>query len=138
SGGVPVGRTRPRASQTPAGVHGRRRLRHLRFASLPEQPDQGPGIHRRGPTARGAPHGFHGVRPGMESLMPVVTYRNATYEIRESETVLEALLRGGVDLPFSCRKGSCQACLLRATRGSPPADAQSRLAPELVSTGHFM
>lgn len=70
--------------------------------------------------------------------MPFLTYKDARYELREQETVLEALMRGGADVKFSCRKGACQACLLRATRGTPPSEAQRTLRPELVESGHFM
>jgi CDP-4-dehydro-6-deoxyglucose reductase len=29
---------------------------------------------------------------------------------REGETILDAFLRGGVKLPYSCRRGGCQEC----------------------------
>ena len=70
--------------------------------------------------------------------MSTVTYRGAVYEVREDETVLDALLRGGADIDFSCRRGSCQTCLLRATDGTPGEDAQKSLRPQLVESNHFM
>lgn len=56
---------------------------------------------------------------------------------RADESVLDALLRGGVDVPFSCRKGSCQTCLLRAVEGDPGSRSTRGLHPALVESGHF-
>lgn len=38
-------------------------------------------------------------------------------EVQEGETVLEAGLRRGLNLPHSCRSGSCLACVATKTRG---------------------
>lgn len=70
--------------------------------------------------------------------MKSVEYDGAIYDIREHESVLDALMRGGADITFSCRKGSCQTCLLRAVDGEPGEAAQVGLRPELVDTSHFM
>lgn len=37
--------------------------------------------------------------------------------VEPGETLLEAALAGGVDLPRSCRNGTCRACLCRMTSG---------------------
>lgn len=70
--------------------------------------------------------------------MAVIEYRGALYSVREDESALEALIRGGAEVAFSCRKGSCQTCLMRAVEGEPSEHAQRGLRPELVRTGHFM
>lgn len=72
--------------------------------------------------------------------MAIVEFEGSVYEVGPQETVLEALIRGGADVAFSCRKGSCQVCLLRAVEGENelPEDGQKRLRPELTETGHFM
>lgn len=70
--------------------------------------------------------------------MPSLRYEGAVYKVRDHESVLDALLRGGADVAFSCRKGSCQSCLLRATEGVLNADSQRNLRPELAETGHFL
>lgn len=38
-------------------------------------------------------------------------------EVQEGETILEAGLRRGLDLPHSCRSGSCMACMATLTGG---------------------
>lgn len=70
--------------------------------------------------------------------MAVIEYRGALYTVRDDESALEALIRGGADIRFSCRKGSCQTCMMRAVEGTPTERAQRGLRPELAQTGHFM
>mgnify|MGYP002620068988 CR=1 FL=1 len=70
--------------------------------------------------------------------MPTIAYQGARYTTRTDETVLDALLRGGADVPFSCRRGSCQTCLMRTTDGDPGDHARRGLRAELVTSGHFM
>ncbi len=67
-----------------------------------------------------------------------ITHDGAEYTVQAGETALDALIRGGSNHPFSCRKGSCQTCLARALEGTPPAQAQRGLRSALVSTGHFL
>lgn len=69
-----------------------------------------------------------------------ITFKGHLYEVRDDESVLDALLRGGAVTPFSCRKGSCQTCLLRVTpeSASPPERSRRNLRPELAQSHHFM
>ncbi|MFG0315877.1 MAG: 2Fe-2S iron-sulfur cluster-binding protein [Planctomycetota bacterium JB042] len=57
---------------------------------------------------------------------------------RPDETVLDALLRAGVEAPHSCRAGACRACLVRATAGAPPEDATDGVPPPLRERGWFL
>lgn len=60
------------------------------------------------------------------------------YEVLEEETVLDALLRQGVEVPNSCRAGACQCCMMRAVEGEVPATAQVGLKPALKEQGYFL
>lgn len=40
------------------------------------------------------------------------------------ESVLDALLREQIDIPYACKEGACQSCMIRSLAGSPPAKAQ--------------
>lgn len=56
----------------------------------------------------------------------------------EGETVLEALLRDHAEIPYSCKQGSCQSCMLRSLDVSPPAHAQKGLKDVLCKQNHFL
>lgn len=70
--------------------------------------------------------------------MPTLTYSGAAYTAAPGETVLEALLRQGVEVSNSCRAGACQSCLLRAASGAVPAAAQQGLKATLAEQGYFL
>jgi ferredoxin-NADP reductase len=70
--------------------------------------------------------------------MPNITYQGKTYSCREGESVLDACIRQGVVLPFSCRNGVCQACLQRAVSGELPAGSQKGLKRALVEKNYFL
>lgn len=54
------------------------------------------------------------------------------------QTVLDALLGAGLSVSSSCRAGACQACLVQATRGTPPPEAQQGLKDSLRLAGYFL
>ena len=61
-----------------------------------------------------------------------------TISVRPLETLLEAGLRLGLKLPFSCRGGSCHTCMMRCTGGVIPDRAQRGLAPVQKAAGLFL
>ncbi|NDU75389.1 2Fe-2S iron-sulfur cluster binding domain-containing protein [Actinomadura sp. DSM 109109] len=54
---------------------------------------------------------------------------------RRSERLLDALLRSGVDAPFSCREGSCSACACVALEGEVTLDANTVLDERDLADG---
>lgn len=61
--------------------------------------------------------------------MASVSFKGSEYTLLENESVLDCLLRNGHKLPFACRSGICQSCMLaieqRAGQGTteePPTD----------------
>jgi CDP-4-dehydro-6-deoxyglucose reductase len=70
--------------------------------------------------------------------MPRVHYNGSSYESREAESVLDTLLRHGVEANYSCRKGSCLTCMMRAVEGEAPAAAQAGLRETLKHQGYFL
>lgn len=54
------------------------------------------------------------------------------------ESVLNALLRAGIDVPFSCKAGVCHTCLAQCTQGEIPERAQRGLAPALLAKRYFL
>lgn len=70
--------------------------------------------------------------------MAKLRYSGGVYETAPGESVLEALLRNGVEVSHSCRAGSCQSCLLRAAEGAVPEAAQKGLKATLLEQGYFL
>ena len=70
--------------------------------------------------------------------MSQILFRNRKYQCRDDETLLEALQRQGVEMSFSCRKGSCQTCMLKCVAGQLPDKSQMNLRSALVNDGYFM
>ncbi len=59
--------------------------------------------------------------------MPTVRYGAFASEIQENESALDALLRSGAPVSYSCKAGSCGSCMVRVVEGSVPARAQAGL-----------
>ncbi|MGB8275715.1 MAG: 2Fe-2S iron-sulfur cluster-binding protein [Alphaproteobacteria bacterium] len=64
-------------------------------------------------------------------------FGGATYGRQPGETVLDALLRHGVEIPYSCRKGTCLICTVKCVSGNPTPAAQEPL-PETLRTQGFV
>lgn len=70
--------------------------------------------------------------------MAEIKYQGKAYNCRPGESILEAFLRQGVNLPFSCRSGVCQVCLQRAVSGPLPEGAQKGLKDSLAAKNYFL
>jgi CDP-4-dehydro-6-deoxyglucose reductase len=68
----------------------------------------------------------------------VVECEGVRVALAPGETVLDGLLRAGLEVSFGCRAGACQACLIRATSGTPPRAAQTGLRDTLRAQGYFL
>jgi ferredoxin-NADP reductase/ferredoxin len=72
------------------------------------------------------------------SSSPRILCDGTEIEVRDGERLLDSLLRAGARVASSCRAGLCQSCLVKATRGSPPAAAQVGLKDTLRAQGFFL
>lgn len=70
--------------------------------------------------------------------MTCVSCDGRSVELGPGQTVLDALTAAGIEVPSSCRAGACQACLVQATRGTPPPVAQVGLKDSLRAQGYFL
>lgn len=70
--------------------------------------------------------------------MPKITYEGSSYSLQENESVLEALLRNGVNAAHSCKAGNCGSCLMRVAEGAIPAKAQAGLKGSWKAQGYFL
>jgi ferredoxin-NADP reductase/ferredoxin len=70
--------------------------------------------------------------------VPRVVCDGRAIELREGARLMDGLEQAGVAIASSCRAGACQSCLVKATRGTPPAAAQVGLKDTLRAQGFFL
>lgn len=57
----------------------------------------------------------------------VLHYQGHAVACRDHETALDALLRAGAPIPFSCKSGVCHRCMVLCLDGDVPEDARRKL-----------
>jgi CDP-4-dehydro-6-deoxyglucose reductase, E3 len=67
-----------------------------------------------------------------------IVFEGKTIQLLPGETVLGGIERQGGEVPFFCRRGVCQACVLRATRGEVPPLAQKGLREAHRRQSYFL
>jgi len=70
--------------------------------------------------------------------MSEVSFNDHRYLCKDGESVLDTLIRHEIDVPYSCKTGVCQTCIMRCRQGSVPPSAQSELKPNLRTQGYFL
>ena len=68
----------------------------------------------------------------------LIEYRGRCHRCRDDETLLEAFMRQGVEVPFSCRSGVCHTCMHRCETGEIPPRAQRSLDEHQRRRGYFL
>jgi len=65
--------------------------------------------------------------------------REYTFELStDGENILDAGLRNGIDLPFSCKGGVCATCKARLLEGEVDMDLSQALRPEEIESGYIL
>jgi ring-1,2-phenylacetyl-CoA epoxidase subunit PaaE len=82
-------------------------------------------------------------RPAAEiagGAQATVTLDGSTHRfaVRGDETLLDAALRNGLDLPYSCRGGMCCTCRARLTKGSATMDENYSLEAWEIEAGFVL
>ena len=54
------------------------------------------------------------------------------------ESLLDAALAEGLDLPFSCKGGVCATCKARLLEGKVDMDSNQSLRPEEIDDGYIL
>lgn len=70
--------------------------------------------------------------------MKKITFGTHTISCHTEETVLDALLRENIEIPYGCRQGACQSCIVRSSDVTPPPAAQKGLKDTLKKRNHFL
>ncbi|HHX82230.1 MAG TPA: 2Fe-2S iron-sulfur cluster binding domain-containing protein [Pseudomonadaceae bacterium] len=71
-------------------------------------------------------------------LMNQVTFEDQQFQLTEYESVLDCLLRHGQAIPYACRAGLCQACLVKTVNSQASAESQRWIKPELRALGYTL
>lgn len=59
----------------------------------------------------------------------------ASFEMSQKQTLLEAALKQGLDAPYSCQGGICSSCLCRITKGTAQMKKNSILTDSEIAEG---
>ncbi len=59
----------------------------------------------------------------------------ASFEMSQKQTLLEAALKHGLDAPYSCQGGICSSCLCRITKGTAEMKKNSILTDSEIAEG---
>lgn len=71
--------------------------------------------------------------------MTGIEFEGRQYAFREGETVLEALVRGGARINYSCRRGTCQACVLQLDASADLQSLEQAVLPRArLDAGTFL
>lgn len=65
-------------------------------------------------------------------------FNGQIYQCQPDETVLGALLRQKVSVPYSCMKQTCLSCMMRSLNGTPPILSQRNLKETLQLQNNFL
>ncbi len=70
--------------------------------------------------------------------MTRIKFDDQIFESENEETVLQTLLRNNVQMPYGCKTGACQCCLMRSIDNSPPAESQVGLKDTQQKQNYFL
>jgi ferredoxin len=65
-------------------------------------------------------------------------FNGKIYDCQPGETVLDALLRQKVAVPYACLKQTCMSCMMQSLNGTPPIKSQRSLKETLQLQNNFL
>jgi ring-1,2-phenylacetyl-CoA epoxidase subunit PaaE len=72
---------------------------------------------------------------GHTSISILVDDEETTFEMSQQQTVLEAALKQGLDVPYSCQGGICSSCICKITEGAAEMKKNQILTDAEVAEG---
>lgn len=76
--------------------------------------------------------------PPAHTAALIVDGKRREVPVAAGEAILDAALRGGVDLPFACKGGMCATCRARIVEGTATMDVNYSLEPWEVAAGYVL
>ncbi|MBL4660713.1 MAG: 2Fe-2S iron-sulfur cluster binding domain-containing protein [Alcanivoracaceae bacterium] len=70
--------------------------------------------------------------------MKIIKFGDNSFECKDGENLLDAFFRNKIDTPFSCRNGTCQACIIQSVTGEITRDSQVGLSQHLIASRHLL
>ena len=70
--------------------------------------------------------------------MSELRFKHRTFALQPYETVLDCLLRNGEPIPYACKAGMCQACLIRAVDCTATEESRKWIKPDLQAKGYTL
>ena len=70
--------------------------------------------------------------------MSKLTFKGSTYTLNKYETVLECLLRHQQAIPYACKAGTCQACLVKAVDCEATPESRKWIKQSLQDQGYTL
>lgn len=70
--------------------------------------------------------------------MAELRFKNRSLSLEPYETVLDCLLRNGEAIPYACKAGMCQACLVRAEGCEATPESRKWIKPNLQAKGYTL
>ena len=72
------------------------------------------------------------------SAMAKLKFKSETYTLNQYESVLDCLLRNKQHIPYACRAGMCQACLVRAVDCEATQESKKWIKESLQKKGYTL
>jgi ring-1,2-phenylacetyl-CoA epoxidase subunit PaaE len=72
---------------------------------------------------------------GSTQITIMVDGEEISFEMSQKQTILEAALKEGVDVPYSCQGGICSSCICRVTEGTATMKKNQILTDNEVAEG---
>ncbi len=75
------------------------------------------------------------IATGATKITIVLDEEDTTYQMPQSETILEAALKKDLDVPYSCQGGICSSCIAKVTKGKASMRQNNILTEKEVEEG---
>lgn len=70
--------------------------------------------------------------------MAELTFNSSTFSLDEDESVLDCLLRNQQSIPYACKAGTCQACLIKTVDCDATAESSKWIKETLRAQGYTL
>ena len=86
-------------------------------------------------TASAAENEISGSLEGHTKITILVDDETTSFEMSQKQTLLEAALKQGLDVPYSCQGGICSSCICKITEGAAEMKKNQILSDDEIAQG---